>query len=1071
MTDWGTEDIVTLQLEGTDQWRDARVVPRDVAVPGISEALDLGEESLADRVALLSALEELKRRGLVEQRKKSVRGMEGRRNAYFLTERGREHVDRLRDRLTDETIVVRNGTEEEVALGDVGEYLREPALPRALSRLTEEGVLYLDEDVGESFVDREAERALLESTMEQVVNGNAHAVLVTGEAGIGKTTLVTEEFAGTAGEAGFRLLEGSCRRDTAEPYAPFTDAFSALDHEEDPFDREGLDPENAESFEAERTAMFETVVDVLEAAADREPLLVVIDDLHLADEPTAALFEHVAERVEGPVLLVGTCRPGETDTDEPVGELVDWWDEGERRLRLDLDRFGRGETRRLVQWVIDHRAIPESFVDLVYDQTGGNPLFVKESVARMCEEGTVDPEHDVFPNGPDDIPLFGRIEEAVERRLSVLDEDTRRVLDVGGLIGETIDFDVLSAALDLETAAVREHVDVLVDSHVWERDGDRLRFFSGLVRETVVDRIEADRRRDLHERIAEAVLDAQVSDRDHHATVAHHYHEAGRYGPAVEHYVEAGDRATEVYANEVALSNYRSALDLLRDRLDRPEDGETIVEVLTNIAKVNYLLGDYEEADRFYQYVTDRIDDDEELRHVYRIRADMASTQYDFERELQLAEEGLEVAGIDDTLETCLLLGRKGAGHDHNEQLEEAEEAYKQCLAVAKRIDDPEGLAAAYLNLGALDMRLREVDEETIERLEEAVEAAERADSDRSLARALNNLAMCQSDLGRDEAAIETYHRMLAVQEAIGDRMALCDSLRNLATIYQQHGNHDEALETYHQALNTARKLQKHNTIASVTSSIAGVHHGLGDLDLALEYMQESLESAREVGDTDLEVRTVAYLVDLHLDRGDVGKAKRLAGDIEDRLSEVRSPLSLSLGHWVQGDLARERGDLAAAREHYEDGMAVDGEGMTAHPIVWNANGLVEVAADRDDVELATEAAERSTEAAAATEDEMTVASASVYEGIALRVAGNYDAAIDAIEGGLETYRDGESTFKGGELHALVNLAAVHRDHGDARLAEEYAREAKTMAEDTGIGRYDDRIEELLAASSATETE
>jgi len=1069
MTDWGTEDIVTLQLEGTDQWRDARVVPRDVAVPGISEALDLGEESLADRVALLSALEELKRRGLLEQRKKSIRGMEGQRNAYFLTERGRKHVAQLREQLTDETIVVRNGTEEEVALGEVGEYLREPALPRALSRLTEEGVLYLEEDVGESFVDREAERALLESTMEQVLTGESHAVLVTGEAGIGKTTLVTEEFSRRAREAGFRLLEGNCRRDTSEPYAPFTGAFSELDHEEDPFEREGLDPEDAESFEAERTAMFEAVAEVLEAAAEREPLLVVIDDLHLADEPTVEMFEHFADRVESPVLLVGTCRPGDVDSGEPSSQLVECWERGERRLRIDLDRFGPEETRRLVQWVTDHRAIPESFVDLVYERTGGNPLFVKESVARMCEEGTVDPEHDVFPDDPDEVPLFGRIEAAVERRLSVLDEDTRRVLEVGGLIGETIDFDVLSGALDLEAAAVREHVDVLVDSHVWERDGDTLRFVSGLVRETVVDRVEADRRRDLQDRIAEAVLDAQVTDRDHHATVAHHYHEAGRYEPAVEHYVEAGDRATEVYANEVALSNYRSALDLLRNRLDRPEDRDTIVEVLTNIAEVNYLLGDYEEADRFYQYVTDRTDDDEELRRIYRIRADMASTQFDFERELELAEEGLEVAGIDDTLETCLLLGRKGAGHDHNEQLEEAEKAYKQCLAVAKRIDDPEGLAAAYLNFGALDMRLREVDEETIERLDDAVEAAEHADGDRVLARALNNLAMCQSELGHDEEAVETYHRVLAVQEAIGDRMALCGSLQNLATIYQEHGDYDRALETYHQALETARQLQKHNTIASVTASIAGVHSGLGDLDLALEYMQESLEHARKVEDTDLEMRTVAYLIDLYLDRGELDEAERLAGDIADRLPDVRSPTSLSLGHWVQGDLARERGDLAAAQGHYEDGVDVEGVGMTAHPIVWNAHGLVEVAAERGDVELATEAAERSTEAAAATDDEMTVASASIYEGIALRVAGDYDEALEAIEAGLETYREGDSTFEAGELHALVNLAAVHRDRGDLPRAEECATEATEIADDTGIGRYDDRIEELLVASSATE--
>jgi len=1062
MIDCGTGDIVALQLEGTDQWRDARVVPRDVAVPGISDALDLGPESMADRVALLSALDDLKRRGIIEERKKEVRGMNGKRNAYFLTEEGREHVAKLREQLTGETVLVRNGFEEEVPLEEVDEYLPEPAIPRALSRATESGVLYLQEDVGESFVNREAERAILETTMESVLDGDAHVVLVAGEAGIGKTTLVTDEFGSAAREEGFEVLVGKCQRDTDEPYAAVRSALSRIDVDEASFEREGEPPEDAEGYAAERTAMFEGIVDSLERAADSQPLLVVIDDLHLAGDPTIELFRYLSERIGGRVMLVGTCRPEDYDPGHQLAELLAEWKGHEGRLQIDLDRFDRDETRRLIQWVLEERTIPGSFVDLIYDRTAGNPLFVKESVARMREDGTVDPVHGIFPDDPGEVPLPDRIEAAVDLRLSVLDRPTREVLEVGAIVGETVPRSVLSAAVDLPEPKLRERVDLLVDGHVWEDDGEEYLFVSGLVRETVADGIDEERRRRLHRRIADAVLECDRSGRDHHATIAHHYHEAGRYEDAVDHYVEAAERATEVYANEVALANYREALDLLRGGLDRPEDDERVVDVLREIAEVNYLLGEYDEADRYYEYVTDRIDDPEDLRRIYRIRADMASSAGDYEKELELATEGLEVAGTDDTLETCLLYGRKGAGHSHNGQVEEAEAAYERCLEVAKRIDDPTGIAAAYLDFGALDMRKDEVDEGTIETLEDAVDAAERSDDDRTLARALNNLAMALMDLGRLDEAEEVYHRCLAVQEAMGDRMALCTSLRNLASIYQESSNYDQALETLDRALEVGGQVRNHHLLAWATLQISGIHHQHGDLDLALEYMEDSLEYVRRVGDPDRFALTVAYTIDLLLDRGDDERAGELVGELRSSLEEVETPYYVSMGRAILGDYHHVRDDLDRAVEEYEAGLAVEIEEMPPHPLLYNANGLVEVAVDRDDAEAAREHVGTVGEIAGAIGGDWTTASAAVHEGLVLSLEGDHDAAVDRAEEALAIYRSEDSVSKVGEVHALLGLARIHRDAGDGERARERAEAAAEVAENCGIGRYVEEIEAVL---------
>lgn len=1075
MVDPDREEVVLVHLLGAPEVPESGPAPFEVSVPGICEALEIGGESMADRVALLSALTALEGEGLVAAEDRPVEGLNGERNVYALTRAGRDRAREVRERVRDERVVVRSadGSDREVPLRDVGQYLAEPALPRALSRVTDEGVVYRQEGIDDRFVDREAELERLETALEDAL-AEGRAALVAGEAGAGKTTLVTEALADAARDRGMDVLVGRAREGADRPYAPFRSALAeALDRADaDPFEREGIAPEDEADYEAERTAVFETVAEFVASEADDDPFVLVVDDLHAAEEPTVALFDHLSRRVPAGVLLLGTYRPEDLLDDHPLSDLTGTWADAPDRPHVDLDPFGHEEVRGLIQWLLDRRDVPNRFVEAVTDHTGGNPLFVEESVRRMLAEGSVDPDHGIYPESVADVPVPDRVEEAVDLRLSVLDGDTLSILQIGALVGGSIPYDVLAGATDLDDAELRDRIDVLVDSRVWKRVGaDRsggsgrtdLRFVSGLVRETVVDRIPEDHRRDLHERVAEAIADLASEDPDRHAAVAHHYAAADRPAAAYEHYVRAAERAKRVYAHEIALDSYERALELARERLDRPES--EVVGLLEDVGDVYYLLGEYDEADRYYRYVDERVTDPETGRRIAGIRADVRNARGEFERALELVEGAFETYGTDDTAETARLYAQKGSQHANLGEFERAEAAYDRARDLAERIDDARALATTDLDLGALALRRDDAGEDTVELLEDAVDAAERAGADRVRARALSNLAMAHRKRGELDRAEETARRRLAIQERIGDRVALCRARVYLAWVLQARGGFDEAESLHQRALETARRLDNRELTSRIHIDLGLLYVDRDDLAAASDHFERAMADAADLDDRTRRAVAALDLADTELDQGNVERAREAAESGYEEAAESGRDGRLAFAAAVLGKVRLAEGDLAAADGLFREGIAAAEDAGDPDQEAEHRAYLAEAHLAGDpDPESALEQAETAVERA---EDRGIRTMARVRLGAALRASGQYDRAEDVLVETLSTVRDGDpdtgTVNRVLEARALLELARLERDRDDGSGVRGYATEGVELVERYGIGRYESALRELLS--------
>lgn len=389
----------------------------------------------------------------------------------------------------------------------------EPARPRL--RLVPPG--------GETFVGRDAEAARLADAARRAGDGRFRVVLVGGEAGIGKTALV-ERFARGLDADGWRVAWGRSEEAGGAPAAwtwaeilrglaagtpPDADLAARLAPLLD--DASAAHPDAAADATTGRFRLHLAAGDYLAGLAGAAPLLLVLDDLHWADEETLVLLSRLPERLADlPVLVVGTFRPAEADG--MAGALA--WLARHEPVRIDLAGLAGAEVAALVR-ASCAAEVGAGALAAIAERTGGNPFFARETARLLDAEGP-DAAARAVPAGVGDV---------LRRRFAALPGPALTVLRHAAVAGPETDVRVLAELSGGDEDAVLDAVEAgLAAGLVTEPAPGRMRFAHALVRDTLSAELSATRRNRLHGRIAAAM--------ERHApgevgVIAHHYLEAG----------------------------------------------------------------------------------------------------------------------------------------------------------------------------------------------------------------------------------------------------------------------------------------------------------------------------------------------------------------------------------------------------------------------------------------------------------------------------------------------------------------------------------------------------------------
>ena len=465
-----------------------------------------------------------------------------------------------------------------------------------------------------AFVGRDREVAELVAGLEDAVAGRGRLFLVAGEPGIGKTWLA-EQLVGHANSRGTRVLWGRCwEGGGAPPFWPWAQMIGTLAGDCDDAALAAYLGAGADSIAqvvpglagrlggtaapvaavresaAARFSLFWAITGFFKRAAAAQPLLLVLDDLHAADEPSLLLLQFLARDLRGVrLLVVGTYR--DVDAGPPlglgdaVGQLV-----REGQL-LYLRGLGREDVKALIE-ALSGVAPPEGKVAAFYEATEGNPLFVREAVRLLAARTPVERP------GRLGVPIPGSVRAVIERRLAPLSAGAVQVLSAAAVVGREFDLALVGPASDLPVEGVLSALsEAVAMGIVAEEPGavGRYRFSHSLVREVLYERLPIPVRWQLHQRVGEAMERVYGTGPGAHvAELARHFAEVGAAGEgakALGYARLAGERAMGMYAYEEAAAEYRRALDFAG-----PDD-PVRCELLLRLGAAQARAGDYREAE------------------------------------------------------------------------------------------------------------------------------------------------------------------------------------------------------------------------------------------------------------------------------------------------------------------------------------------------------------------------------------------------------------------------------------------------------------------------------------------
>ena len=380
-------------------------------------------------------------------------------------------------------------------------------------------------------IGRAVERDALSAAYARVRAGESRLLLITGPAGIGKTRLV-DDFCGSAAKAQVLTGESAPLAGTALAYGPFVAALR---------DHAGwlLDDDDAGDMLTRRHRLFVRVLQVLADLAAEAPVLLVLEDLHWADESSRELLDFLAVRLRGRrVMVVATVRD-----DELSGSIRPWLAELERRpgvLRLRLAPLDPAEIAGVIADLMPAGTSADARAAVI-SAAEGNPLYARELASA----------------GPGLMPAS--ITDAVLAKAAGVTSQARAVIDQLSVADGGMSHELLAAAVTMSETRLLAAVRAAVGSGLLVPSGEGYSFGHTLIRQVVYEQLLPGDRRRLHRRFAEVLA---ASPRSDPGLLARHWHLAGCPDRAAPAAVLAARHAVSVRAYPEAARDYRLALEL-----------------------------------------------------------------------------------------------------------------------------------------------------------------------------------------------------------------------------------------------------------------------------------------------------------------------------------------------------------------------------------------------------------------------------------------------------------------------------------------------------------------------------
>ncbi len=828
---------------------------------------------------------------------------------------------------------------ETVAVRDA--ILRNAALPGALDAPAPRESNHRPAARGLPFVGRANQLAHLRMMWSRAARGAGSVVFVGGEAGIGKTRLLSE-FALAVESEGGRVAVGSTSYPEAAPYQCIVDALRAampalkLDQP----DRSSLavlaqilpelgalypdiGPPPALPLEREATRLLDALARYAVEFARVRPAMFGLEDLHWAGNSTIDALSAIARRASrSPLLVVATFRDEDTERGHPLRAAIRDLTSQRLASHLTLGRLGRDEIRLLLE-TMPAAAFgrSEESTDQLYGASEGNPFFLNEAIAELAERDASDDE--ATRKGPSSSAAI------VASRIARLSAGARAVAEIAAVAGQAFNIEVVRQVSGLDPTQVGDGINELIDRAIIRDAGSRSRFdyaFSHhLIADAVYQSIDVQARTRRHARAAH-VLEQLVGDRTDEIArdLAFHYELGGLSAPATAWYAVAARRSARLYANEEALEFAEKAISGTSD----PAARIPLVQLSEDLRSRR---GDREGQRRDIDLLARLVDESgSDARSAATLRADVLRRRIKLARSLGAADEetslidelcvlakksGDAAARADAALQQATHLLLQSRSRESQPHARRALKLYETSGHFAKQIECLWLLVDAATNLG--DFRASQSYLDLLRK--RAAESGDRA----AQARALSVIATEALLHQRYRECYDRTYEALALNLELGDREAEAASRSRIAVAAAWLGMFDEALAEFSAALDTYESIGHRRGLATTLTNKTVLTMRLGLFGESKDLIGRSEELVAVVRERRMSVANAVNLSFINLHLGDARAAKDFAAGALAEAREIDFPVFEAAALANLGNAERVLGDNEAAISHMSAGIAI----------------------------------------------------------------------------------------------------------------------------------------------------
>ncbi|RAQ94173.1 helix-turn-helix transcriptional regulator [Thermogemmatispora tikiterensis] len=820
-------------------------------------------------------------------------------------------------------------------------------------------------------IGRERESALLGALIERVKQRHGQTLLLSGEAGIGKSRLLAEGKR-QADEQGFLVLQGACfPPDRTSPYAPLLDLLSSshiqkrlslsaphaglLTHELARLfpgfleHTAGFPPSPAPTIEPEREKrrLFIALSQFFMGEASTRPVLLTIEDVHWSDETSLEFLHYLARSsVAHPLLLVVTYR-----NDEMHPGLNRWLAQLDReRLAQEclLPPLSKVEVEAMLRAIFDQQQVmPASAIEAIYGLTEGNPFFIEEILKSLILVDASDSPR--WENQPlQKLPVPRSVQETVALRLGQLSDAARHVVTLAAVAGRRFDFAVLQQITRLAESELLSLMKELIAAQlVVEESEEQFAFRHALTRQAIYRQLLLREREALHRTLAETEEHLFAETLEAHLTeVAYHFYEARVWEKAFAYAKLAGERALILYAPRVAIEQFTRAL-----KATHYMEATSSAPLYRLRGQAYETLGEFEHARADYERALTTAHDAGQGEVEWQAVIDLGFlwAGRDYERAGSFFREAVQrAAALSQPTLYAHSLNRLGNWLVNTGQTVEGLAAHQQALEVFRRQQDRAGMAQTLDLLGmALVWTGNFV--EGRQQQEQAIALFRLLGDKKGLSSILSN-----ASLGIAPATAETAFVLVrSPEECERDTAEAAELARQIdwpageayaeltaGILLASFGQLGKALAHVRKGFHIAQEIEHQQWIVAAYSHFGQISLLLLDPALALHYLESGLRLAKTLGsawwmDAILSSQALAFL--------QLGQLKQAEAALQLALAREQEPCTLSQRRvrWAWGELVLAQGEAQGALQIAEHLIASAPGNLTAQPIprLWKLKG------------------------------------------------------------------------------------------------------------------------------------